>query len=706
MSLAGWLEPVGGAWWTASEALQRAVRHTFGGDGDSVVAQAAAIQRLEWEGRAPQASLGASRLLEAEAVDMPLGLFEAVTADLALNLALRGRFDEAFSWAERGVARIRGAVEGPGEGPAVLSPLAGALRALLGSADDSRAWLSQAAGDLYRDDTPSPRRLWALLCLLLSQLRTAPQEAEVDALLGRWQSSKVGGGAVLLRPLPVVAAWVRVRRGCSVSELRADLSRVDRVATVASLDCHRQALHARLALLEGRADVALRRASRAEELSHEVDNRFTLLESHVVRAHVYRGRGWHAAARRDAEQAVSLAQGCGIAGFARALSRTLGVDDRAALSGPAPPATLERVHRQLDVLLHASAAWTSLTDPEQLLRRMLDEAVSLLGAERALLFLADGAELAPSAGRDAEGRDLGQAAAFSRTAVARARAEGEVVLVCDDDDTSAWDSLAANDLRSVVAAPLRLGERVLGVLYADTRMADRSFGPDEVAVVRALAGHMALGLEQARAARLAVELAETRQRFLTAQIRPHFLFNALNSIASLVTVDAPRAERLIVSLSRFLRQSLATQSATTSIDEELKYLRAYLDIEAARFGSRLRVQVDIDDAARLARIPSMSLQPLVENAIRHGVTARPEGGTVTVRVQRVGEAVEVVVSDDGVGFEVGAPRQPPLDTERGGAGVGLGNVRDRVLGLFGASADFRVESAVGEGTRVSFRVPA
>lgn len=719
MTADGWLTPPPVSWRAAPEALHRAVLQRFGRSGDEPVEPplAARVQQLEWEGRAPEASLAAARLLEHGGGERDGLQRELLHVTLALNLLLRGRMLEAFAWAERGMAERRGESAKAEGGACLLAPLAGAVRALIGSPDDGRHWLAEAASALYDEGCPPPRRLWMLTCLLLCQLRSVPSAAELEALVGRWGGLRGVPSGLLLRPAPVLIAWARLRMGGDASALRADLARIERIAGVPSLDCHRQALHAHAALREGRMDVAMRRALRAEELSHAVDNRWTLLEAHVVRAQVHGQRGWHRAARRDADLAVTLAVECGWSAYARLLAERLPVSaapssprgprETAERPGPLDTATpLERLHRQLDALLRASAAWISLTDVEQLLRRMLDEAVMLLGAERALLFLADPNPMVPAAGRDGAGCDLPQAAAFSRTAVERAMTEGEVVLVCSADGGEGWDSLAAHELRSVIASPLRLGERVLGVLYADTRVAPRGFGADDVPVVRALAGHMALGLEQARAARLASELFETRQRFLAAQIRPHFLFNALNSIAALVAVDAVRAERLIVSLSRFLRQSFAQQTATSTIDDELRYLQAYLDIEQARYGQRLRVTIEVDDDVRSVRIPSMSVQPLVENAVRHGVTARPQGGTVRVWARRDARGVEIGVEDDGVGFVPGQTRPASTEAERSGTGVGLGNVRDRVQGLLGSDADFQVSSRVGEGTRVTFRVTA
>ena len=200
-------------------------------------------------------------------------------------------------------------------------------------------------------------------------------------------------------------------------------------------------------------------------------------------------------------------------------------------------------------------------------------------------------------------------------------------------------------------------------------------------------------IERHRLERLA---AEARLALLQSQIRPHFLFNALNTISAVSRKDPEETRRLIQSLSEFLRLSLKTAQAPIPVEEELSHLAPYLEIEQARFGERLRVAQKVTQAARSARIPPLTLQPLVENAIRHGF--RDDGRPLTVLIEgdREGDRVLVRVVDDGNGME---------KTPEDGDGIGLANVRERVAAHCGAGA-FHVRSEPGTGTTIEIRLLA
>jgi len=191
--------------------------------------------------------------------------------------------------------------------------------------------------------------------------------------------------------------------------------------------------------------------------------------------------------------------------------------------------------------------------------------------------------------------------------------------------------------------------------------------------------------------------------FLQAQIKPHFLYNALNTIVSLSLDEPQTAHDLLLHLSRYLRGSFdfKNRERLVPLRKELELTEAYLQIERARFGDRLNVEYDIEDHASF-EIPPTTLQPLVENAVRHGVTKNEDGGTVTVSVRmREGEAV-IAVRDDGPGMSL--PAQTALSHEREEAGgVGLRNIHQRLLRLYGRGLD--IESEEGIGTAVTFRIP-
>jgi hypothetical protein len=198
-------------------------------------------------------------------------------------------------------------------------------------------------------------------------------------------------------------------------------------------------------------------------------------------------------------------------------------------------------------------------------------------------------------------------------------------------------------------------------------------------------------------ATLQAELASARLQTLRLQLNPHFLFNALNSIASLVHSDAAKADAAIAALSSFLRASLAdTRGEETTLEDELRLVDAYLEIESLRF-EWLTVDLDVPDALRPARVPAFVLQLLVENAVRHGLAPRRTAGRVHIAARLDGDGLELGVSDDGVGF----------GARSGDAslGIGLQNVRARLAQLHGPDGIFTIEPSTPHGTVATIRIP-
>ena len=206
----------------------------------------------------------------------------------------------------------------------------------------------------------------------------------------------------------------------------------------------------------------------------------------------------------------------------------------------------------------------------------------------------------------------------------------------------------------------------------------------------------ALGAERLRGERIEREAAHANLRALQAQIEPHFLFNTLANVASLVDLDPAKAKRMLESFNRFLRASLAaTRQDTTTLGAEAELIGAYLDVLQVRMESRLRYQVAFPPELASFELAPMLLQPVVENAIRHGLEPKVAGGEVHVSARREDGAVAIEVRDSGVGF--GAATR---------GGLGLTNLRERLKVLYGERAALAIGEAGGGGAVVTLRIPA
>ncbi|MBI3927901.1 MAG: histidine kinase [Armatimonadetes bacterium] len=230
----------------------------------------------------------------------------------------------------------------------------------------------------------------------------------------------------------------------------------------------------------------------------------------------------------------------------------------------------------------------------------------------------------------------------------------------------------------------------------------RALSPAAATAASGLATVLSGILSQSRVLEQRAALEQARFRFLQAQIRPHFLFNALNTIASLARKDPPVRD-VVLHLARFLRESFQQDRDQVPLENELEVVRSYLAIEKARFGDRLEVRYELADPLPPCQLPPFTLQPLVENAVRHGVDDTISGGTVCIRVEADDQDVRVEVEDSGPGISAEALAR--LDSEEG-PGIGLGNVRRRLLSRFGELADLKLETLADGGARVSFVVPA
>jgi two-component system sensor histidine kinase AlgZ len=240
-----------------------------------------------------------------------------------------------------------------------------------------------------------------------------------------------------------------------------------------------------------------------------------------------------------------------------------------------------------------------------------------------------------------------------------------------------------------------------GLVAKQTEAAPLLLGLGVVLFLLAAALHYVLTALEAhqeaerRALELEIASREAELRTLRAQIHPHFLFNSLNSINALIATRPEEARRLCVRLGDFLRRSLSVGSRERiPFGEELALAEQLLSIERVRFGDRLAHDVRADDAARAVLVPPLVLQPLIENAVTHGIAQMLDGGTIRLEAHRRGDQLRIVVVN---------PRDPD-STDRRGAGIGLQNVRRRLAALYGVEADLSVHRE-SEAFRVELRLP-
>jgi two-component system, LytTR family, sensor kinase len=257
-------------------------------------------------------------------------------------------------------------------------------------------------------------------------------------------------------------------------------------------------------------------------------------------------------------------------------------------------------------------------------------------------------------------------------------------------------------LRSAVAVPITSGDEVVGTLIAYGATTGTGAGliraSDEVA--RLVSTQVELGeYDQSR-----VRLAEAEVRALRAQISPHFIYNSLTAIASFVRSDPEWARRLLLDFADFTRYSFRRHGQFTTLAEELRNVDKYLMLERARFGDRIQVSVQVAPEVLPVVVPFLVLQPLVENAVRHGLEAKAGPGRITIVATDVGTEAVITVEDDGVGAD---PQLMAghLSGHHSGEGVGLANVDERMRTVFGAEYGLVVDTGVGAGTKVCLRVP-
>jgi two-component system LytT family sensor kinase len=254
-------------------------------------------------------------------------------------------------------------------------------------------------------------------------------------------------------------------------------------------------------------------------------------------------------------------------------------------------------------------------------------------------------------------------------------------------------------LRSAIIAPLRIGDERVGSVVALYEQPGR-VRVEESRVVGEAAALVSAMIELSELDAQGERLAVAELHALRAQISPHFIYNALTAVASFIHSRPEQARELLTEFSDFIRYAFARQRPYVTLADELQYVEKYLRLEQARFGERLRVRVQVDPEVLQAVVPVLSLQPLVENAVRHGVESRAEGGLVTIEGIDLGADVELRVCDDGGGID---PARAAEALAGRGPGIGLGNVHGRLQNTFGEGYGLAVENR--DGTTVVMTLP-
>jgi len=255
-------------------------------------------------------------------------------------------------------------------------------------------------------------------------------------------------------------------------------------------------------------------------------------------------------------------------------------------------------------------------------------------------------------------------------------------------------------VRQAIVAPLDVDEKVVGTLQVFTGRASAGLVRATNEVARWVSGQLELAELDASRTRL----MEAEVRALRAQISPHFIYNSLTAIASFTRTDPERARELLVDLAEFTRYSFRRHGEFTTLAEELRSIEAYLVIEKARFGDRLTVTVRVAPEVLPVVVPFLCLQPLVENAVQHGIEGREGSGEISILAQDADHECVVTIEDNGVGEDPERVRRV-LAGDPGSDSVGLANVDERLRTAFGDDYGLVVETAPGAGTKVVVRLP-
>ncbi|GAE25501.1 autolysis histidine kinase LytS [Halalkalibacter wakoensis JCM 9140] len=290
------------------------------------------------------------------------------------------------------------------------------------------------------------------------------------------------------------------------------------------------------------------------------------------------------------------------------------------------------------------------------------------------------------------------------SATLRVLSEGKLVIASKEEIACPMEKCS---LQAAIIAPLKIKDQTIGTLKFYYR-SEKGLSPTTIELSKGLSTLLSHQLELSEVDRH-LELAKQAEiKALQAQVSPHFLFNALNTIVALVRTDPMKARKLLISLSHYFRQNLAgTTAIETTLDEELKHVKAYLEIEQTRFSDKLSVRYKIDPEALSAKIPPMTLQPIVENAIKHGLKQLQHDSYILIEISRAEKVVTLRIHDNGKGIK--PERLKIVGKENvhseNGTGIGLYNINRRLEMMYGTESSLVIKSEEEKGTTISFVIP-
>lgn len=255
-------------------------------------------------------------------------------------------------------------------------------------------------------------------------------------------------------------------------------------------------------------------------------------------------------------------------------------------------------------------------------------------------------------------------------------------------------------LTSVIDAPLLVNGEFFGSVKI-FQSSQQKILPHESELIQGIADFLSSQLAYSQLTQQARLLEQAEYNLLRAQVNPHFLFNTLATIRVLVRTDGETARHRLKDLSDFLRSTLVQNQDYVSLHQEMETVSRYVRLEKARFGERLQLHVDIANDLLIFPIPTFTLQPLVENSIKHGLTPKKDGGAIHISAKKSSDYLQITVNDNGVGFQPSSPLPPEIQ----GAGIGLSNIRKRLHLLYGPRASLQIQSHPDAGTKAMLQIP-